>query len=112
MTVQWTDRPRERAVEDELDRAPLGARIAARIQDVHDPDQSVVFGLVGPWGSGKTSLINFVSEELQRPDPHSPAWRIADFSPWAASDAEGLFQEFYSALSSVCLLYTSDAADE
>src|ERR1035437_1621364 len=101
MTPQWTDLPRERAVEDELDRAPLGVRIAARIQDVHDPNQSVVFGLVGPWGSGKTSLINFASEALKSNDPERPVWQIAEFSPWAASDTEGLLQEFYSALSSV-----------
>lgn len=100
MTGQWTDRPRERWVDDELDRVAFGKRIATRMREVHDPTQSVVFGLVGPWGSGKTSLINFATEALTKAEQDCSTWEVANFSPWAANDVESLFQEFYAALAS------------
>lgn len=96
----WTDDPRKSKSEDELERSILGERVANRIREVHTDSQSVVFGLVGPWGSGKTTLINFAIESLEEPEGEDAVWHIARFSPWAAGDEDGVLREFYSALSS------------
>lgn len=52
-----------------------------------------MFGLTGPWGSGKTSLIAMIDEYL---DAGKQAWAIARFTPWSASATSSLLAEFYS----------------
>lgn len=44
-----------------LNRTPLANALAWQIAST-DADQEVIFGLVGSWGSGKTSLLNMVGE--------------------------------------------------
>ena len=39
---------------------------AELIARAHSFDTSVVFGLSGPWGSGKTSLVNMIVQDLER----------------------------------------------
>ena len=84
----WSDSPLRDEVGDRLDRAPFAARVAEVITRA-DID-STVFGLVGPWGSGKTSLLNMIKAKL--PD----SWQVRFFSPWAASDLNSLLAEFFS----------------
>lgn len=67
--------------------------VAARIDESLVRRPSTVFGLVGPWGSGKTSLLNMIRSEL-----NAPAWVVVDFSPWSAMDSTSLTAEFLNAL--------------
>jgi hypothetical protein len=48
-------------------------------------------GVLGPWGSGKTSLINLVREKLAA----EPAVPVIDFNPWMFSGAEQLLESFF-----------------
>ncbi|MCU1410512.1 MAG: hypothetical protein JWR04_1219 [Rhodoglobus sp.] len=68
--------------------------VADQLNSVSVGRSSTVFGLVGPWGSGKTSVLNMVRQSL------SADWNIADFSPWAAPDSKGLAFEFLASLAS------------
>lgn len=53
---------------------------------------SFVLHMHGPWGSGKTSLLNFLRRELQPPPPHAPdvladeasplPWIVVEFNAW------------------------------
>ncbi|MGP5600020.1 P-loop NTPase fold protein, partial [Glutamicibacter arilaitensis] len=49
-------------------------------------------------GSGKTSLVNMIVEDLQK--KHSE-WEVSRFTPWATSDVMGLLGEFYSTIAEV-----------
>jgi KAP family P-loop domain len=52
----------------------------------------VVMALTGPWGSGKTSLLNLIDERLgQEPDT-----LVVRFNPWYFSGTEQLLQHFFS----------------
>lgn len=81
--------------DDALGRLPYARRAAELIHETHSFESSAVFGLSGSWGSGKTSLVNMIVEELK--DAH-PEWAVARFTPWATSDTSGLLGEFYSSL--------------
>ncbi|VXB67388.1 KAP-like P-loop domain-containing protein [Arthrobacter sp. 9V] len=93
----WTDEALSTAKQDDLGRLPYAQRAAELIQATHSFESSAVFGLTGAWGSGKTSLVNLIVEELQKKHPE---WGVARFTPWATSDVPGLLNEFHSSLSS------------
>jgi len=88
----WADDPRRLVSEDEFGRATFVDLVAARLNAKPEERPSTVFGLVGPWGRGKTSLLHMVRDRL------APDWRVVDFSPWAATDASGTTAEFVRSL--------------
>lgn len=89
------DHPIESCSDDALGRASVAHRIADQL--AHAPmDHSIVFGLYGPWGSGKTSLLNMVCEELESAD-NSPI--IVKFNPWNYPSSENLVTPFLALLS-------------
>lgn len=94
----WTDEAVESGQGDTLGRLPYAQRAAELIHATHSFKSSAVFGLSGPWGSGKTSLVNMIVEALQK--EHS-GWAVARFTPWATSDISGLLGEFYASLAEV-----------
>ncbi len=88
----WADSPLSATDSDQLGRGPFTASVALRINNAKATDESTVFGLVGPWGSGKTSILNKVVDQL------SGDWLIGTFSPWSTGDSTGMALEFVNAL--------------
>ncbi|WP_181110062.1 MULTISPECIES: P-loop NTPase fold protein [unclassified Rathayibacter] len=88
----WTDEPFNVDSEDSFGRASFTDTIVKRIQSASATDSSTVFGLVGPWGSGKTSISDRVRVGLAND------WLIADFTPWSSGDAASMSLEFVSTL--------------
>lgn len=91
----WVDEPIHSKDKDTLRRGHLAEQAALLMTSSHSWEASVVFGLTGPWGSGKTSMVELIIEELKE---RSPEWRVARFTPWATSDAASLMAEFFAAL--------------
>ena len=96
--ARWRDDPIREVREDRLGRSKFAENCARLICDAHSAKSSVVYGLEGPWGSGKSSVISMIDTFLTGPkDSH---WRVVQFTPWATAGTESLLQEFFSALSS------------
>jgi predicted KAP-like P-loop ATPase len=96
------DRPIIYADQDRLNRAVFAKYLARCLLDHDDPD-SLVVGLYGSWGAGKTSIINMVLEELNFAannmlDDEKPI--ILNFSPWSYSGQHQLIYSFFRRLSS------------
>ncbi len=81
--------------QDRLGRGDYSRRIAKRICHAGD-GPSVVFGLAGPWGSGKSSVLNMITEVLE--EERSDYWSVVSFTPWSAGDPLALTEEFYNAI--------------
>jgi energy-coupling factor transporter ATP-binding protein EcfA2 len=79
---------------DRLGRAPLADAIAAQLASA-DPESGVVFGVVGPWGSGKTSLLRMVKEALE--EDHG-GFLVLWFNPWLFTGTEHLMGVFFTEL--------------
>ncbi|WP_338890529.1 KAP family P-loop NTPase fold protein [Rhodococcus sovatensis] len=81
--------------DDRLDRRQFARRVAERI---HRAGQgpSVVFGLAGPWGSGKTSVLNMITDVITT--EHRDAWSVVSFTPWSTDNTPTLTEEFYRAI--------------
>ncbi|CCQ13386.1 MULTISPECIES: KAP family P-loop NTPase fold protein [Nocardiaceae] len=82
-------------VHDRLDRKQYARRVAQRIQQA-GTGSSVVFGLAGPWGTGKTSVLNMITEVITTENADS--WSVVAFTPWSAGDSLTLVEEFYQVI--------------
>jgi energy-coupling factor transporter ATP-binding protein EcfA2 len=58
----------------------------------------VTVGLIGPWGTGKSSILNLIERELAAQYPNSICVR---FNPWLVSGHQELIGQFFSEFVSV-----------
>ena len=86
------DNPIREPSEDRLGRAPLAASITEQILHA-DASEGLVVGVLGPWGSGKTSFVNLVRYCLR-----AESLPVLNFNPWLFSGTEHLVQAFFSEL--------------
>lgn len=86
------DNPISTKEKDLLHRYPLASRIAGVIKRL-EGDESLVVGIEGEWGSGKTSFINLILEDLQAADA-----LIIKFNPWNFSDQNELIKDFFNSI--------------
>lgn len=96
------DRPITKSSQDRLNRTIFSKYLARCLLDHNDPE-SLVVGLYGGWGVGKTSIINLVREELEYAsnnmfDHEKPI--ILNFSAWSYSGQNQLIYNFFRRLSS------------
>lgn len=81
--VDWvTDAP---AALDLLNRRPLARMLATRLERLaHSEDaSSFLVHLDGPWGIGKSSIFNFLRDELEAADD---PWIVVEFNAWRQAD--------------------------
>ena len=83
------DNPIRNSQEDVLGRAEVAKSFARHVMAL-DASEGAVVGVLGPWGSGKTSFINLARTEFKR-----EGITILDFNPWMFSGAEHLVERFF-----------------
>lgn len=83
------DRPIDESSKDRLARGPFAELLARQILRLPSGDSHVI-GLLGPWGSGKTSIINLASRIIS-----AAGMAVVHFNPWLFSDAEQLATTFF-----------------
>ena len=83
---------------DRLDRAQFAESLSTSIGNLEGNDSFVV-GLCGPWGSGKTSVLNFVVSGLESAEDEGPV--LLRFNPWWFSGREQLLEAFLSQFTAV-----------
>ncbi len=87
------DRPLSNREEDRLNRAAFADRIAT-ILAAQPEDSGVVVGVYGPWGDGKTTVLNLLRANLTDEE----AIVVRDFNPWRVADSDSMFRGFFSTL--------------
>lgn len=89
---EWIDRPITSKSEDRLNRASFAGDLARAIKS-WDGNDSLVLGLYGNWGSGKTSIKNMVLETLKT---GQDTLHILEFNPWQVSGFNQLTEHFFT----------------
>ena len=90
-----SDKPISREEDDLLGRHPLAYRIADMINNLGDDyKDSVVIGIEGEWGAGKSSFINLI---LSRARPNKKNL-VIEFNPWNFSDQNELIKDFFNSI--------------
>ena len=87
------DVPLENPRDDGLGYASFSENLANSICNI-DTDECLVFTLCGPWGSGKTTCINFILHYIkEKPKEQRPT--IVRFNPWWFSGRGELLNQFF-----------------
>lgn len=87
------DQPIATRDQDRLRRAGFAGALATQLRA--STESSLVMALTGPWGTGKTSLLNLIEDSL---GPDGPL--IVRFNPWLFSGTEQLVSNFFDELAS------------
>ncbi|MBT2372863.1 KAP family P-loop NTPase fold protein [Pseudomonas fluorescens] len=97
------DAPASGREEDELNRWSLSKSVLRAIENTSD-DWSIRIALYGKWGTGKTSVLNFIETQINEQNQHispeldSTKVVIVRFSAWNAAGEDGVINQFYNAL--------------
>jgi len=85
------------ASEDLLGRKPFARRVADLVR-TWSGEKSLVVGIYGAWGSGKSTLVKFFRERLDElPDNERPL--VVPFNPWEWNAQQGVMEAFFAELS-------------
>jgi len=87
------DNPITKPEDDALGRTKPAQSFAEQVLTL-DSTEGVVVGVLGPWGSGKTSFINLARQRLK-----DAGVAVLEFNPWMFSGADQLVQAFFVELS-------------
>lgn len=90
------DIPITKSSEDRLNRESFAKSLANVLLQSSFPTSFTV-GLYGSWGSGKTSLLNMVIEQVES---QSSDVIILRFNPWLCADPKQLITQFFKQLAS------------
>ena len=87
------DEPIASKRQDKFNRAPFATRIADTLA-TRSGASSIVIGLYGPWGDGKTSVLEMMQEELKT---HNGII-VVRFNPWHFQTEDLLLRGFFATL--------------
>ncbi len=94
MGLQYlSDAPIQTAEQDRFNRSGFAHRIAETIRNRTD-SSSLVIGVYGAWGDGKTSVLNLIKTTLD----HESDVVCVKFNPWRVDGEPALLRNFFGAL--------------
>lgn len=90
-----SDKPISKISEDLLGRVPFSFQLAKAINNYNE-NSGLVIGIYGGWGTGKTSIINMIENEISNFEDDKTIF--IRFSPWNYSDKDNLIRLFFESL--------------
>ena len=104
MKFSSSDKPVSQPKQDIFGYAHFAKTLADSLTKM-DTVEGLVISINGPWGCGKTSVINFIKYFLDNePDDKKPY--IISFNPWLFTGQEDLIENFLSEMLSEIAPYT------
>lgn len=90
--IDGADAPIRLLSEDRLGRRPFAQALAAEVMAA-PVARGYVMGLTGPWGTGKTSILNMTVDAI------GDQAVVVQFNPWMFSGTEALVSSFFAEIS-------------
>ncbi|MFN7396291.1 MAG: P-loop NTPase fold protein, partial [bacterium] len=88
------DRSLSSKADDKLNRAAFAERVAGVLRSL-PKGTGLVVGIHGPWGDGKTSVLNILRDDLKANDNKII---VREFNPWRLTDEESMLRGFFGML--------------
>lgn len=93
--MYFDDAPIKKQKEDLLNRCDFSKRLGKSLLEAESQNGYCV-GLFGPWGSGKSSIINMVVEEIKLiSEAEDKPVIVMSFNPWNFSSADQLLRQYF-----------------
>lgn len=93
-----SDQPIDTSKKDSLSRAHFAESLAKSLMNYSDTHPFNI-GITGPWGTGKTSLLNMMVHCIEESASSSNAPIVMFFNPWNFTSKEQLLSQFFILLS-------------
>lgn len=90
------DRPLSSKSDDKLNRAPFAERVAGVLRGL-PKGAGLVVGIHGPWGDGKTTVLNMLRADLDA----DGSTATVEFNPWRFTDEPAMLAGFFRVLAGV-----------
>lgn len=90
------DRPLSSKADDKLNRAPFAERVAGVLRGL-PKGTGLVVGIHGPWGDGKTTVLNMLQADLEADGETA----TVEFNPWRFTDEPSMLVGFFRVLAGV-----------
>ncbi len=90
------DRPLSSKADDKLNRAAFADRVAGVLRSL-STGTGLVVGLHGPWGDGKTTVLNMLRSDLEG----DANMAVVEFNPWRFTDEPSMLAGFFRVLAGV-----------
>ena len=95
------DAPIQKKENDLLNRSDFATKIGQAILNINT-ENGLCIGLFGPWGSGKTSILHMILEEIDNETAHKETKPIVlFFNPWNFTTEEQIIHHFFYMLANV-----------
>lgn len=78
----WPDDPLKKPEEDQLGRAAFARFLSRRIAAIPPDSGAYALHIYGPWGAGKSSLLNFLRADLTNGHTEGAQWLVVEFNAW------------------------------
>jgi predicted KAP-like P-loop ATPase len=93
----------EKVEEDELIRSEFADRVAKELLGWNRRNDSLVIGLNGDWGTGKTTLKNFILNCISARCKGNklPPLAVVEFNPWRWSNQNKILEGFFNEVGSI-----------
>ncbi len=92
--VGYSDDPIQIETEDKLGRSKFVTKLQ-RIINSYQGNNSLIIGMNGAWGNGKTSVLNLLRSKLLE---DKRELIVIDFNPWYFNDDSILIREFFKSI--------------
>src|SRR5580700_1381621 len=103
------DRALSSGDEDKLGFREVATRIATSLVD-HASEDGLVIGVEGTWGSGKSSLLFLIGDELKKlSKDREPT--VINFRPWLIGNRDALITSLFGEISRQLDLFALKAGD-
>lgn len=96
-SVLLVDEPIRTAGQDRLNRKQFATRLAQTLL-LHTDLSCLIAALNGPWGSGKSSLLNLIEQNLRAESSTTNKILVIRFNPWNISNLDQLTAMFFQEL--------------
>lgn len=103
-TAALNDWPIESAEEDIFDLKDEAEKIATNISNV-DRKKTWSFAVTAPWGTGKTSFMNMIIEQVKT--KHKDEFEFVQFNPRDCKSYQSIQEEFFALIACVLAKYDS-----
>lgn len=87
----YNDSPIKYERQDKLNRAKFAQSVSKSIIKTRKGNNSIVIGLMGGWGTGKSSILNLIENSMTDVN-------IVRFNPWNYYSQQTLFTSFFDEL--------------